>query len=188
MPGSIDPASAGSSRTGDASGCPASGGGGLLPAELRTWMRVLAAAGAVEQQLRKHVKEAMGVSHDEFLILCLLADQPGNTLRMTRIAELLGRPKTRLTYQVACLQHADLVVRESVCGDRRGVALTLTNKARRLLAQHSPALAAAVNQVLADSIGPTHCEALSDLLAQASSAPAATRDPDARTGDSKTVS
>ncbi|MEU6418134.1 MarR family winged helix-turn-helix transcriptional regulator [Streptomyces spiralis] len=187
MPGSIDPASTGPSQTGDASDCPASDGGGLLPAELRTWMRVLAAAGAVEQQLRKHVKEAMGVSHDEFLILCLLADQPGNTLRMTRIAELLGRPKTRLTYQVACLQHADLVARESVCGDRRGVALTLTDKARRLLAQHTPALVGTVNQALADSIGPTQCEALSSLLAQASAAPAATPDLDSRTGDAKTV-
>ncbi|MFI9275256.1 MarR family winged helix-turn-helix transcriptional regulator [Kitasatospora sp. NPDC052896] len=180
--------SARSSQTSDASGCPASDGEGLLPTELRTWMRVLAAAGAVEQQLRKHVKEAMGVSHDEFLILCLLADQPGNTLRMTRIAELLGRPKTRLTYQVACLQHANLVVRESVCGDRRGVALTLTDKARRLLAEHSSTLAETIDQALADSLGPAHCEALRSLLAQASVAPVATPDPHSRTGDPKTVS
>jgi DNA-binding MarR family transcriptional regulator len=155
--------------------------GGLLPAELRTWMRVLAAAGAVEQQLRGQVKETMGISHDEFLILCLLADQPENTLRMTRIAELLGRPKTRLTYQVACLQHADLVVRKSVCGDRRGVALALTDKARRLLAEHSTALARAVDRVLADSLGPAHREALGSLLARASAAPPAPPAPPAPT-------
>jgi DNA-binding MarR family transcriptional regulator len=92
-----------------------------------------------------------------------------------------------LTYQVACLQHADLVARDSVRGDRRGVALTLTDKARRLLAQHFPALADGVNQVLADAIGPTHCEALSNLLARASAAPTAAPDPDSHTGDSRTA-
>ncbi|MEW2622953.1 MarR family transcriptional regulator [Streptomyces sp. NPDC048106] len=114
-------------------------------------------------------------------------DQPESTLRMTQIAELLGRPKTRLTYQVACLQHADLVARDSVCGDRRGVALTLTDKARRLLAQHFPILTETVNQVLADALGPMQFEALTNLLAQASNAATATPAPDSRTGGSKTA-
>src|SRR5689334_6823341 len=101
-------------------GCPSAQGGGLLPAELHAWMLLLAATGAVEQRLHGVVKERLGVSHDEFLILCLLAAQPEEGLRMTRIAELLGRPKTRLTYQIACLHHSDLITRQSVCGDKRG--------------------------------------------------------------------
>jgi DNA-binding MarR family transcriptional regulator len=149
------------------SACTPAGEDALLPGELRTWMRALAAAAAVEQQLKAHVKEELGISHDEFLVLCLLADQPGHTLRMTRIAELLGRPKTRLTYQVGCLHHLGLVTRGSVTGDRRGIALTLTDKARRLLAEKSPALAQAVSQALAHSIGPTQCEALTGLLTHA---------------------
>ncbi|WP_216893089.1 MarR family winged helix-turn-helix transcriptional regulator [Nocardia alni] len=143
-----------------------SGDSELLPAEVRTWMRILAAAGAVEQQLRTHVKLAFGVSHDDFLILCLLADQPGHTLRMTRIAELLGRPKTRMTYQVSCLHHFGLVTRSSVRGDKRGIALTLTDKARRLLAENSPALAQAVSEAVTRTLGPSQREALGSLLAQ----------------------
>jgi DNA-binding MarR family transcriptional regulator len=152
--------------------CPGAPAGedGLLPEELRTWMGVLAAAGAVEQLLRAHVREALGVSHDEFLVLCLLADQPGHTLRMTRIAELLGRPKTRLTYQVTCLHRLGLVSRESVCGDRRGIALALTDKGRRLLAEKSPVLAQAVNEALRRTIGPSQCAAMTGLLAQAAAA------------------
>lgn len=140
--------------------------GVLLPAELRTWMQVLAVAGSVEQQLRRHVKETLGVTHDEFLVLCLLADEPANTLRMTRVAELLGRPKTRLTYQIACLQHAGLVVREAVSGDRRGVAVALTDKARGLLAEKTPALAEAVARAVARTVGPAESQALGRLLAQ----------------------
>ncbi|MFF2363915.1 MarR family winged helix-turn-helix transcriptional regulator [Streptomyces sp. NPDC058122] len=121
---------------------------GLLPAELRSWMQLLAAAGAIEQQLRSRVKDAMGISHDEFLVLCLLADQPGSSLRMTRIAELLGRPKTRLTYQVACLQHAGLITKNSACGDRRGVEVALTDKARTLLRKSSRPLADAVSEAI----------------------------------------
>ncbi|MEU0787319.1 MarR family transcriptional regulator [Streptomyces sp. NPDC006173] len=136
----------------------------LLPAELRSWMRLLAAAGAVEQQLRSRVKDAMGISHDEFLVLCLLADQPGSRLRMTQIAELLGRPKTRLTYQVACLQRAGLITRMSACGDRRGIEVALTEKARRLLGESSRPLADAVSEAIAQTACSQGYSQLHDFL------------------------
>lgn len=140
------------------------GDGELLPAPLRAWMRLLAAAGAIEQQLRARVKDSLDVTHDEFLVLCLLADQPGSSLRMTRIAELLGRPKTRLTYQVACLQHAGLITRRSACGDRRGIEVALTDKARRLLRESTGPLADAVSQAIAQTACAQRYEALHDLL------------------------
>jgi DNA-binding MarR family transcriptional regulator len=143
--------------------CPSAQSGGLLPAELRAWMVLLAATGAVEQRLRAAVKEQLDVSHDEFLVLCLLAEQPAG-VRMTRIAELLGRPKTRLTYQIACLQHAGLVTRKSVCGDKRGVEVTLTEKARRLLTEASEPLSETVVQAFGHVVGPAQCEAMSALL------------------------
>ncbi|AWW37111.1 MarR family transcriptional regulator [Streptomyces sp. AS58] len=144
--------------------CPPAPGGGLLPPELRAWMRLLAATGAVEQRLRSVVKERLDVSHDEFLVLCLLAEQPEGGLRMTRIAELLGRPKTRLTYQIACLQRGGLVTRRTVCGDRRGVEVDLTAKARGQLQEASAALATAVTEALATRVGPAEREAVAGLL------------------------
>lgn len=145
--------------------CPsARGAGGLLPRELRGWMVMLAAVGAVEQRLRSVLKERLDVSHDEFLVLCLLAEQPEEGLRMTRVAELLGRPKTRLTYQVACLQHAGLVTRRSVCGDKRGVEVALTDKARLLLHETSDTLTETVAEALAHVIGPEQREAMYGLL------------------------
>ncbi|MFJ5264714.1 MarR family winged helix-turn-helix transcriptional regulator [Streptomyces sp. NPDC088387] len=144
--------------------CPSLRADGLLPMELRAWMLMLAAVGAVEQQLRVIVKERLGVSHDEFLILCLLAETSEERLRMTRIAELLGRPKTRLTYQVACLQRAGLVTRESVCGDKRGIEVALTDKARRQLKESSEALASTVTQSLGHVIGPEQQSAVESLL------------------------
>ncbi|MEU3986207.1 winged helix DNA-binding protein [Streptomyces sp. NPDC026672] len=147
----------------DLPGCP-SGGGRLLPDELRAWMLLLAATGAVEQRLRSVVKETLDVSHDEFLILCLLAEQSRDGLRMTRIAELLGRPKTRLTYQIACLQRTGLVTRQSACGDKRGVVVTLTDKARELLREASSMLARAVKEALAEFMGPVQRQAVVGLL------------------------
>ncbi len=148
----------------DQLGCPAESGESLLPAELRSWMRMLAATAAVEQRLRSVVKETLDVSHDEFLILCLLAEQPREGLRMSRIAELLGRPKTRLTYQIACLQHAGLVSRRSVCGDKRGVEVALTAKARELLTEASGTLAGTVTEALHQIFGPAEREAMCGLL------------------------
>jgi DNA-binding MarR family transcriptional regulator len=118
----------------------------------------------VEQRLRAVVKEKLDVSHDEFLVLCLLAEQPEGGLRMTRVAELLGRPKTRLTYQIACLQHAGLVTRRSVCGDRRGVEVALTDKARDLLKEASAPLAETVTESLARFMGPDQCAAMRGLV------------------------
>ncbi|MEU9343677.1 MarR family transcriptional regulator [Streptomyces sp. NPDC048278] len=144
--------------------CPSQGGDGLLPAELRAWMLLLAATGAVEQRLRSVVKETLDVSHDEFLILCLLAELPREGLRMTRMAELLGRPKTRLTYQIACLQHAGLVTRKAACGDKRGIEVALTDKARRQIQDASAALAGTVAQAVGHVIGPEQREALCALI------------------------
>lgn len=155
----------------DHSDCP-SATGGLLPPELHAWMLMLAATGAVEQELRVLVKERLDVSHDEFLVLCLLAGNPSEGVRMTRIAELLGRPKTRLTYQIACLQHAGLVTRKSVCGDKRGVEVALTEKARGLLQETSAVLAQTVKEALARIMGPTQCEAMRALMAQGTVEPA----------------
>jgi len=148
----------------DHSDCPSAAGDGLLPAELHAWMLMLAATGAVEQELRGVVKERLDVSHDEFLVLCLLATGPREGQRMTRIAELLGRPKTRLTYQIACLQHAGLVTRKSVCGDKRGVEVALTEKARNLIADASGTLAETVKAALARFMGPDQREALCALM------------------------
>ncbi|GHI02253.1 MarR family transcriptional regulator [Streptomyces cellostaticus] len=148
----------------DQPSCPSAKGGGLLPGELRAWMLLLAATGAVEQRLRSVVKKSLDVSHDEFLILCLLAEQPRGGLRMTRIAELLGRPKTRLTYQIACLQRTGLVTRESVCGDKRGIEVALTDKARRLLREASDTLAQTVREALSRFVGPEQREALCALV------------------------
>ncbi|MGW5232395.1 MarR family winged helix-turn-helix transcriptional regulator [Streptomyces nodosus] len=148
----------------DLPGHDATGESALLPPELRAWMGLLAAAGAIEQQLRAHVKKTLGVSHDEFLVLCLLADGPATGLRMTQIAEHLGRPKTRLTYQVACLQHAGLITRSTACGDRRGIQVTLTDKARQLLREASPALAEAVTRAVKGLEGPHECAMMQNLL------------------------
>ncbi|WP_409469146.1 MarR family winged helix-turn-helix transcriptional regulator [Streptomyces sp. HC307] len=148
----------------DLPACPSAQGGGLLPPELRAWMLLRATTGAVEQRLRSVVKERLDVSHDEFLVLCLLAEQPEGGLRMTRIAELLGRPKTRLTYQIACLQRAGLVTRRSACGDRRGIEVTVTDQARHLLEEASGALAETVTEALATCVGPAERDALSGLL------------------------
>ncbi|MEU3281945.1 MarR family winged helix-turn-helix transcriptional regulator [Streptomyces antibioticus] len=144
--------------------CPSAEGSGLLPPELRAWMVLLAATGAVEQRLRAVVKERLDVSHDEFLILCLLAEHPREGLRMTRVAELLGRPKTRLTYQVACLQHAGLVVRRSACRDKRGVEVALTEKARGLLREASGALAETAAGALTHVMGPEQRAAVLGLV------------------------
>ena len=138
--------------------------GTALPAELRTWMNLLAAAGAVEQQLRARVKHCLGISHDEFLVLCLLADHPAG-LHMTQVAKLLGRPKTRLTYQIAMLHSAGLVTRAAGAhGDKRCIEVALTEKARNLLKESAGPLAEAIAQAVAAALGTAQPELLRRAL------------------------
>ncbi|MFD4787193.1 MarR family winged helix-turn-helix transcriptional regulator [Streptomyces sp. NPDC058459] len=158
--------------------CPSLQGGGLLPQELRAWMLLLAVTGGVEQHMRTAVKERLDVSHDEFLILCVLADQSDASLRMTRIAELLGRPKTRLTYQIACLQHAGLVARKPVSGDRRGIQVTLTERGHNALDEASRPLAETVVATLGRYVGPAQREAIERLLPALAQEPGSGADAD----------
>lgn len=146
---------------------------GLLPAELRAWMRVVASIGSIEQQFQAQVKTALGVSHDEFLVLCLLAEQPGTSLRMTQIARELGRPKTRLTHQVACLYRAGLITRSGSLTDRRGIEVALTDKARRLLRDGSAPLAEALAEAVTRTLSPDQREMLRGLLPGHGPAPSA---------------
>ena len=65
---------------------------------------------------------------------------------------------------IACLQHAGLVTRKSVCGDKRGVEVALTEKARDLLKDASDTLAATVKEALSRFMGADQRQALCALM------------------------
>ncbi|WP_371129780.1 hypothetical protein [Streptomyces sp. 2231.1] len=83
---------------------------------------------------------------------------------MTSREPLIQEWTTRLTYQIACLQHAGLVSRTSVCGDKQGVQVALTERARDRLRETSSLLAGTVRQALSDSVGPDQRAAMCALV------------------------
>ncbi|MGW4750349.1 hypothetical protein ACWEPR_36890, partial [Streptomyces sp. NPDC004290] len=57
-----------------------------------------------------------------------------------------------------------LITRSTACGDRRGIQVTLTDKARQLLREASPALAEAVTRAVKGLDGPHECAMMQNLL------------------------
>lgn len=69
------------------------------------------------------------------------------------------------------------MTRKSVCGDKRGVEVALTDKARRMLREASGALAETVTGALAHVMGPEQCAAMSGLIPKAATATATSPEP-----------
>jgi DNA-binding MarR family transcriptional regulator len=65
---------------------------------------------------------------------------------------------------LACLQHAGLVTRRSVCGDKRGIGVALTEKARNLLEEAAGDLAGTGKEALGRFMGPARRRAVSALM------------------------
>jgi len=144
--------------------------------EMRAWQSFLAAGALVDRRVDHQLKQAAGLSHQQYEILVRLAAVPDGELRMTELAGTLLTSKSGLTYQVTQLEKAGLVARRSCPSDVRGVFAVLTEAGRRRLEQAAPGHVALVRELLIDVLTPGQLAALADALGEVSRRAAARQD------------
>jgi DNA-binding MarR family transcriptional regulator len=83
---------------------------------------------------------------------------------MTELAELLVSSRSGLTYQVAQLERAGLVVRVPALDDDRGVLAVLTEQGREVLRRVAPGHVKVVRAGLIDQLSRDELEALAETL------------------------
>ncbi len=122
----------------------------LDPDEAAAWRGFVTASNLLNRRLERQLKEDSGLSHQQYEILVHLSAAPGDSLRMTELAEKLVTSKSGLTYQVTQLERAGLVARRSCPSDVRGVIAELTDRGREALRQAAPGHVALVRELLID--------------------------------------
>ncbi|GAD81660.1 MarR family transcriptional regulator [Nocardia asteroides NBRC 15531] len=132
----------------------------LDAAEMRLWVRFLAAGALVDRAVDQHLK-GEGLTHTQYEVLVRLAEAPEATMRMTDLAAALYTSKSGLTYQVGKLEEAGLVRRVDADTDVRGVNAVLTAAGRATLAAVAPGHVEVVRRVFVDVLEPDQRAAIS---------------------------
>ena len=139
-------------------------GGWLTPAQLRTWMAFLAGTYVVDAALDRDLRTFSELSHNDYKILSLLSNAPGQRLRMSTLADLVFGSRSRLTYQVTQLERAGLVRREEVSTDKRGAVAVLTPQGQDVLRTVAPKHVASIRRIFFDQLTDEQVKELGDAL------------------------
>ncbi|MFJ9776227.1 MarR family winged helix-turn-helix transcriptional regulator [Kitasatospora sp. NPDC101157] len=136
--------------------------------EMAAWRGFVVASNLLNRRLERQLKEDSGLSHQQYEILVHLSAAPGDSLRMTELADKLVTSKSGLTYQVTQLERMGLVARRSCPSDVRGVIAELTDQGREMIRQAAPGHVALVRELLIDVLTREQLAVLAEGLGEVS--------------------
>ncbi|WP_024285227.1 MarR family winged helix-turn-helix transcriptional regulator [Cellulomonas sp. KRMCY2] len=124
----------------------------LSPDELRAWVRLQAVVellpGALDSQLRRDAN----LSHYEYLLLAMLSEAPGRTLRMSELASATNATLPRLSHVVTRLEARGYVARTPSPEDRRATLASLTAEGWAKVVASAPGHVGAVRGHVLDAL------------------------------------
>lgn len=133
--------------------------------QLGAYFALMEVAGLLRHAVEQQLREAGDLSYVQFQLLARLGlDSPTGSERMTDLADGVVYSRSGLTYQVGLLEKAGLVGRMPSADDERGVAVTITDAGRALLATVLPGHTEVVSRQLFQSLSRPDTKALADLL------------------------
>lgn len=123
----------------------------LTPTQQAIWRDWLKATAWITEQLKADLRPH-DLDLNEYEVLVVLSESPGQSIRMAQLAEGSNQSRSRLTHTVGRMEAAGLITRETADDDRRGVIASLTRKGLKLLQRASIDHVASVRRVLIDPI------------------------------------
>ncbi len=146
--------------------------------EARVWLRMLACANLIENELRELLRTGFDSTLARFDVLAQLA-RPPEEPTMGELSQRLMVTKGSITDVIGRLEAAKLVERRRDSDDARVQRVRLTPRGRRIAAEMIPAHNDRLAEVL-DEFGRADLKALDDLLGRLRSVLRDRRDPGAR--------
>jgi DNA-binding MarR family transcriptional regulator len=126
----------------------------LTAAEVDSWLSVVRLITwlpwSIDQQLRRDSNLGMV----EYQVLARLSQSPGQTMRMSSLADLANASLSRLSHLVKRLEERGLVRRDPDPADGRFTNAILTEKGFRALAEAAPGHVAHVRSLVIDVLSP----------------------------------
>ncbi|WP_017604549.1 MarR family winged helix-turn-helix transcriptional regulator [Nocardiopsis alkaliphila] len=136
----------------------------LASGEQELWRGFLRMNSSIYDELERDLREREGLSLIEYGILAHLSEAPGRRMRMRGLAESVIVSKSRLSHQVARLERAGHVRRESCQDDRRGLWAVLTDSGTAALEKAAPGHAERVRSLLFDRLDPRQVAHLREIV------------------------
>ena len=124
----------------------------LSQEQQETWRTYLAMTAALNARIERDLQQAAGMPHAYYLILAMLSEAPGHTMRMHQLADIVQASQSRLSHAVARLEEYGWVRREQAPGDKRGQLAILTEAGRARLIEVAPSHAETVRSTMFDPL------------------------------------
>jgi DNA-binding MarR family transcriptional regulator len=124
----------------------------LTPDELQAWLVYVATSTLLDGALDRQLQRESGMPMAYYLILAMLSDVPGRTLRMSDLADLTQSSQSRLSHAVSRLEHNGWVRRSPCPDDRRSTLAQLTEAGFTALAEAAPGHVRAVRKHVFDRL------------------------------------
>jgi DNA-binding MarR family transcriptional regulator len=131
----------------------------LTQAQQQTWRTYLAMNAALNARIERDLQQLAGMPHAYYLILAMLSEAPGRSLRMNQLAEMVLASQSRLSHAVARLEDQGWVRREQASGDRRGQVAILTDAGYQRLVEVAPGHAETVRSTMFDALSADQLDA-----------------------------
>ncbi|CAM2978951.1 MarR family winged helix-turn-helix transcriptional regulator [Skermania piniformis] len=117
-------------------------------------------------QLNRQLQRDADLTLAEYRILVLLSESPGQSLRMSDLADGVLSSRSRLTHQIRRMEDQGLVRRESCAEDGRGVLAHLTERGLTKLKDSAPGHVASVRQHFFDLVDEQEIGVLAEVFSR----------------------
>jgi DNA-binding MarR family transcriptional regulator len=125
-----------------------------------TWRAFNAVMHRLRWALECQLQQDAGLSFLEYHALARLSENPGNTMRMSELAEVANASLSRLSHLIKRLERRQLARREPDPADGRHTNAILTPAGLRLLTASAPAHVATVRELVIDPLTPAQLRQL----------------------------
>jgi DNA-binding MarR family transcriptional regulator len=137
----------------------------LTPDELSAWLTYVATTSLLDGALDRQLQRESGMPMAYYLILAMLSDVPGRTLRMSDLAAVTQSSQSRLSHAVSKLERNGWVRRTPCPDDRRSTLAQLTDAGFAALADAAPGHVRAVRRHVFDRLSPEQVDQLRQIFA-----------------------
>jgi DNA-binding MarR family transcriptional regulator len=132
--------------------------------EQRVWRAFLAVNRKLFAALERQMQDESGLPQTYYIILAMLSEAPGRSLRMSELAELVSSSPSRLSHAVDRLAERGWVRREKDPHDRRGNRTVLTDEGWEIVLATAPGHVRTVRENVFDLVTPEQLAVLDEVF------------------------
>ncbi|GLZ48346.1 MarR family transcriptional regulator [Actinomycetospora sp. NBRC 106375] len=134
------------------------------PVQLGAYFALVEVSALLQHGIEQQLREDGDLTFVRFQVLMRLDQTATGSHRMTDLADAIVYSRSGLTYQVGLLEKAGLVTRAPSPDDERGVAVTITDAGRALIARVLPGHEEVVSDLLFEPLSRDDARTLAGLL------------------------